>query len=171
MATAPVVVLSYPNADGSGPVVPQAGGTVSFGNVSTSATSSITFTLSNQSGFTTPTPTVGPGVQQFGTPAFTLNTTQPDGSAFPTSLAPNASASFVVTFAPGQTGLVSNTLLNVGTNSYSLTGVGIVVADIDALNPYYVDPTDIRTPIQGATPILFGSSSTLIFAVQTRQFV
>jgi hypothetical protein len=172
MATAPVVVFSYPNPDGSGPVVPQAGSTVSFGNVSTSATSSITFTLKNQSAFTTATPSVGLRVQQFGTPAFILNTAQPDGSAFPASLAPNASASFVVTFAPGQTGLVSDTYLDVGTNSYSLTGAGVVVADIDVLQIFYVNSTGIRTLPQAATPISFGqlvpgagASSTLVFTV------
>jgi hypothetical protein len=172
LATAPVVVFSYPNADGSGPVVPQAGSTVSFGNVSTSATSSITFTLANQSTLTTPTPTVGLRVQQFGTPAFTLNTTQPDGSAFPASLMPNASATFVVTFAPGQTGLVSDTYLDVGTNSYSLTGAGVVVADIDVLQIFYVNSIGIRTLPQAATPISFGqlvpgpgASSTLVFTV------
>jgi hypothetical protein len=172
MATAPVVVFSYPNPDGSGPVVPQAGSTISFGNVSTSATSSITFTLTNQSSFTTPTPTVGLRVQQFGTPAFTLNTAQPDGSALPASLAPNASASFVVTFAPGQTGLVADTFLDVGTNSYSLTGAGVVVADIDVLQIFYVNSTGIRTLPQAATPISFGqllpgasASSTLVFTV------
>ncbi|HEY1948071.1 MAG TPA: choice-of-anchor D domain-containing protein [Bryobacteraceae bacterium] len=167
MATAAAFVLSYPNADGSGPVVPQAGSTISFGNVATSATSSITFTLTNQSAVTVTPPAVALRVQQFGTPAFALNTT-----AIPTSLAPNASASFVVTFAPGQTGLVSDTYLDVGTNSYSLAGVGVVVADIDVLQIFYVNSSGIRTLPQAATPISFGqlvpgtgASSTLVFTV------
>jgi hypothetical protein len=167
MATAPVVVFSYPNPDGSGPVVPQAGSTVSFGNVSTSATSSITFTLKNQGSVTVTTPTVALRVQQFGTPAFQLDTT-----ALPASLMPNASASFIVTFAPGQTGLVATTFLDVGTNSYSLTGAGVVIADIDVLQIFYVNSSGIRTLPQAATPISFGqlvpgagASSTLVFTV------
>jgi hypothetical protein len=168
MATAPAIAVTYPNPDGSGPIVPQAGSTISFGNVATSATSSITFTLTNKGSVTVTPPAVALRVQQFGTPAFALNT-----MALPTSLEPNASASFVVTFAPGQTGLVSDTYLDVGTNSYSLTGAGVIVAEIDALQIAYVDPTSEKiTSVQAATPISFanvlagsGATSTLTFCV------
>ena len=154
LATPPILVLSYATPGGS--VVPQGNSSISFGNVSTSATFSITFTLANQVAFSAPTPAISLRVPQFGTPAFQLNTTQPGGGAFPASLAGNASATFVVTFAPGQTGLTPATFLDVGTNSYTLTGAGIIVADIDALQIAYVDATGIRTLPQAASPIQFG---------------
>jgi hypothetical protein len=176
MATAPVVVLSYPNPDGSGPITPQAGSKISFGNVSTSASSSITFMLTNQSSVAIANPSVSLSVPQNGgvpqATAYQVNTTQADGSAYPTSLLPNSSAIFVVTFAPGQTGLAADAFLNVGANSYSLIGAGIIVSDSDALQIAYVNAAGIITPVQAATPIAFdkvvagaGGSSTLSFCV------
>jgi hypothetical protein len=175
-ATTPVLVLSYPNPDGSGPLVPQAGSQISFGNVSTSASHSTIFTLTNQSSVATSTPAVSLSVPQSGgvpqATAYQVNTTQSDGSAYPASLPPNSSATFTVTFAPGQTGLAGDAFLNVGSNSYRLIGAGIVVADIDALQIADVNAAGIITPVQAATPISFdklvagiSASSTLSFCV------
>jgi hypothetical protein len=62
--------------------------------------------------------------------------------------------------------------LNVGANSYSLIGAGIIVSDSDALQIAYVNAAGIITPVQAATPIAFdkvvagaGGSSTLSFCV------
>jgi hypothetical protein len=175
-ATAPVLVLSYPNPDGSGPLIPQAGSKISFGSVATSASSSITFTLTNQGAVVAPTPSISLSVPQNGgvpqSTAYSLSTTQADGSAYPASLLPSSSATFTVTFAPGQTGLAGDAFLNVGTNSYSLVGAGVIVSDSDALQIAYVNAAGIITPAQVATPISFdkvaagsGASSTLSFCV------
>ncbi len=170
-ATSPTLIFTYTDLSGT-VVTPQAGASVSFGNVSTSANAALQFTLANQSAFTVANPPVSLSVQQFGTSAYQLNTTQSDGSAYPGFLAPNASATFVVTFAPGQTGLAATTQLNVGSNFYSLVGSGVVIADIDALQIAYVDSTGVRTLPQAATPISFGqllagagATSTLNFTV------
>ena len=173
--TTPVLVLSYPNPAGSGPLVPQAGSQISFGNVATSASSFITFTLTNQATVATATPSVSLSVPQNGgvpqATAYSLSTAQADGSAYPASLLPNSSATFTVTFAPGQTGLAGDALLNVGSNSYKLIGAG-VGSGVDALQIAYANAAGIITLAQAATPVTFdtvaaasGGSSTLTFCV------
>jgi len=124
------------------------------------STSSFTSTLTNQSSALVSTPEVSLSTQVFGTRAFLLNT-----SGLPTTIPVSSSASFTVTFAPGQTGLASATLL-IGTNSYPLVGTGIVVGTIDALQVSYVDQTGVRGLPQAATPIDFGQTRLLVRAAQ-----
>jgi hypothetical protein len=149
-ATEPQLVLSYNSAAGSTLLQPSSS-PLNFGNVSTSATSSVTFTLSNQSTvpITTPSITV-PAPTIYSSNAYSL-----DVSQVPGTLAAGVSATFTVTFAPGQIGLVATSLI-VGANSYPIQGEGIIVASIDELQIYYVDSTGVRTLPQAATPISFG---------------
>lgn len=149
--TAPQLVTSYNGPAGSGVLQPSSSSPqLNFGNVSISATSSFTITLANQSGSPLNTPAVSIQTQVFGTSAFLLNT-----SSLPATIPVSSSATFTVTFAPGQTGLASATLV-IGTDSYPLVGTGIVVATIDALQISYVDQTGVRGLPQAATPIDFG---------------
>jgi len=165
--TAPQLVPSYNGPSGSGVLRPSSSSPqLNFGNVSTSATSSFTITLTNQSSAPVSTPAVSIVTQVFGTSAFLLNT-----GDLPTTIPVSSSASFTVTFAPGQTGLASATLL-IGSNSYPLVGTGVVVGTIDALQISYVDQTGVRGLPQAATPIDFGQvtsgtsgASTLTFTV------
>ena len=164
--TPPQLVLSYSASSGSVTLQPNSSTPLNFGNVSTSATSSITFTLANEISAAINTPTVALQNQVYASSAFKLDT-----SSLPATIAANSSATFTLTFAPGQIG-VSTTTLVVGTNSYAIEGSGVVVADIDALAIYYVDQTGVRTLPQAATPIDFGqltagvnASSTLTFTV------
>ncbi len=149
--TQPQLVLSYPGTSGNVTLQPSASTPVNFGNISLSSSAAITFTLSNLSAITLTTPAISvspPTV--FSANPFSVNT-----SKMPSSLAAGASATFVVTFSPGQTGVVSTTMV-LGSNSYSVQGAGIVVADIDALQISYVDSTGVRSLPQAATPISFG---------------
>lgn len=149
--TAAQLVATYTGPSGSGQLQPNASSPqLDFGNVSTSATASFTITLANQTATAMNTPAVSVQNPVFGSSAFALNT-----SALPGTIGPNASASFVITFAPGQTGLTTATLA-IGSNTYPLVGTGIVVADIDALQISYIDQTGVRTSPQAATPISFG---------------
>lgn len=152
MATQPQLVLSYLDSGGVSTLLqPDTTVPLSFGNVSTSASSTITFTLANQStvpvnvpAITIPPPTV------YTASAFLLNASQ-----MPATLGAGESANFTVTFEPGQVGFDSGSLV-VGSNSYGLQGAGVVVADIDALQISYVDSTGVRSLPQAATPISFG---------------
>src|SRR5579883_245341 len=137
-----------------------------FGAVSTSATASINFTLTNETTATLTTPSISiipPGV--FTPSAFAIT-----ASNVPATLAAGASGTFTVTFAPSQTSLTTATL-QIGSNAYPIEGTGIVVGDIDALQISYVDSTGVRTNPQAATPIQFpqitpgGAASTLNFTV------
>ena len=166
IGSAAQLVLSYAGASGS--VIPQANSAtpISFGNVSTSATSTLTFTLANQSASAITTPNVALRTAVFGSTAFSLNT-----AGLPSTIAGGASGSFTITFAPGQT-QQANATLTIGTLSFPITGNGVIVADIDALQISAVDSTGVRTLPQAATPISFGqvvsgtaSSSTLTFTV------
>jgi hypothetical protein len=165
--TAAQMIASYNGPSGSGTLQPSSSSPqLNFGNVSTSATSSFTITLANQSGAPLATPAVSILTQVFGTSAFLLDT-----SSLPATIPVNSSARFTVTFAPGQTGLASATLV-IGTNSYPLVGTGVVVAIIDALQISYVDRTGVRGLPQAATPIDFGQvtsgtneTATLTFTV------
>ncbi len=148
--TPPQVLLTYNNGQGSSTLQPSAASRLDFGSISTSSTSSITFTLANQTSSPLPTPTVSINSGVFSSSAFSLDLTN-----LPATLPASGSGSFTVTFAPGQTGLTTATL-SVGSNSYGIQGTGIVVADVDALQISYVDSTDVRTLPQAATPISFG---------------
>jgi hypothetical protein len=146
----PQFVLSYNPGTGSVVLQPSSTSPLNFGNVSTSATATYTFSLTNASAAQANTPSISLQTQIFASSAFSLDT-----SAVPATIAAGASASFTVTFAPGQTGLTTATLA-VGSNSYPLQGTGAVIADIDALEISYVDATGVRGLPQAATPIDFG---------------
>jgi len=148
--TPPQILLTYNNGQGDITLFPSGTSRLDFGSVSTSATSSITFTLANQTSAPLATPSVSINSGVFSSSAFSLDT-----SALPATLPANSSATFKVTFAPGQTVLTTATLI-VGSNSYGIEGTGIVVTDIDALAISYVDSTAVRTEPQAATPISFG---------------
>ena len=149
--TQPQLVLSYPGTSGNVTLQPSATSPINFGNVSLSASAAITFTLSNLSSITLSTPAISVSPPT----TFSSNPFSVDTSKVPSSLAAGASATFVVTFSPGQTGIVSTAML-LGSNSYQVQGDGIVVADIDALQISYVDSTGVRSLPQAATPISFG---------------
>lgn len=164
--TNPSWLLTYATA--GGPVTPQAGSPtpISFGNVSVSSSGSLTFTFSNTSASAATLPTVSLVVPAYLSSAFVLNT-----SALPPTLGGGSSASFTVTFAPGQA-QQGNAVLQVGASQYSLTGNGVVTADIDALQVSYTDSAGVRTLPNPATPIAFdqviagtSGTSTLTFTV------
>jgi hypothetical protein len=164
-ATNAVLTLSYQSS--SGPVVlsPSSASPLNFPNTSLSSTSSITFTLTNATAASVPTPAISLPL---------LNSTQPnaftlDRSTVPASMAPGQASDFIVTFEPSQAGL-ANVNLQIGAYSYPLQGYGIIVATIDALQISYTNSTGVRTLPQAATPISFGqvvpgsgASSTLTF--------
>ncbi len=150
-ATAPQLVLNYQSSTGNTLMQPNSTSPLSFGNVSTSAFSTITFTLSNES-------TVDINLPSVTIPPPTIYTASPfflDLSKLPATLGAGESANFTVTFAPGQVGFNQGTLV-VGPNSYLIEGAGVVVSDIDALEISYVDSTGVRSLPQAATPISFG---------------
>jgi hypothetical protein len=164
--TAPPWLLKYNGPNGS--VTPQPGSAtpISFGNVSTSSSSSLTFTFTNVSASPVTLPAVSLVVPVYLSSAFVLNI-----SSLPPNLAAGASASFTVTFAPGQV-QQANAVLAVGSFQYSLSGNGVVATDIDALQISYTDSSGVRTLPNPATPIAFdqviagtSGTSTLTFAV------
>jgi hypothetical protein len=127
---------------------------VNFGNVST--TSSVTATFSLKNGGST---AINP--QQL--VALKTATNNPS-TAFqlgplPNSIAPGATGSFTITFAPGSATVQTGTLA-VGSNLYALQGAGVanVVGDISSLTLTYTDTSGVRLTAQGASPIDFGNT-------------
>jgi hypothetical protein len=167
IATAPLLTLSYQTSSGPVVLAPASASPLNFPNTSLSATSTITFTLTNQTAVDTPTPAISlPTVDLNAPSAFTLDT-----STLPTTIAAGQSANFSVTFAPGQTGY-ADAILQIGSNTYPLAGEGIIIADIDQLQITYTNSTGVRTSPQAATPITFaqvvpgsGASAVLAFNV------
>lgn len=166
MGTAPLWVLTYNTANG--PVIPQPGSStsISFGNISTSGSAVLTFTVTNDSLAAITAPAASLISPVYSSPAFALDT-----SALPSSLAAGASASFTVTFSPGQV-QQHNVTLQVGTLKYALSGNGVAATDIDALQISYTDSSGVRTQPNPATPIAFdqvvagtAGTSTLTFTV------
>lgn len=150
LATLPQLVLSYNPGNGSVVLQPSSSSALNFGNVSTSASVTYAFSLTNTSAGPANAPSISLQTPVFASSAFSIDT-----SAVPATIAAGASALFTVTFAPGQTGLTTATLV-IGSNLYPLQGTGAVVADIDALQISYVDATGVRGLPQAATPIDFG---------------
>ena len=152
-ATAAQLLLTYKSGQANVSPQPNSTSAIDFGQVSTSATSSIVFTLANQTSSPIATPVVSVQSSVFGSSAFSLDT-----STLPGTLPANGSGSFTITFAPSTVGLTaaSEATLAVGSNSYGIEGTGIVVNNIDALEISYVDPTGVRSLPQAATPISFG---------------
>ena len=146
----PVLLVSYSGASGSGVLAPNTPNPLNFGNISTGSTSTVSFTLSNQTSAPLTTPTIALQTGVYLASAFSST-----ASSLPPTIPANSSVSFSVTFAPGQTGLATATL-TIGQNSYPLAGTGVVVADTDALQIWYADSTGVRMLPQAATPISFG---------------
>ncbi len=147
---APEFLLTYDKGQGQTSLQPNAESRLDFGSVSTSSSSAITFTLTNQTSQPIATPAVSINSGVFSSSAFSL-----DASTLPAILAANSTGTFKITFAPGQTETVT-AVLTVGTNAYGIQGTGVAVTDIDAMQIYYVDSKDVRTLPQAATPISFG---------------
>ncbi len=136
-------------------VYPNAGAArLDFGSTELGTSSSITFTLANQTGSPLAAPVISleTSAEASGsTLAFALNTAN-----LPATLAANSSGTFTVTFAPGQTGLTVATLL-VGSNAYDIEGTGAANSSADSLVISYVDSNKNRVSPQAAVPISFGS--------------
>ncbi|MFL6465018.1 MAG: choice-of-anchor D domain-containing protein [Bryobacteraceae bacterium] len=174
--TAPQVSLSCssslaPQCDGS-LLQPSSSTTLFFGNVLTTANSSIPFTLTNNS-------TTALNPQALISIATTTN--NPNSafslSTLPSTLPPGSSLPFTVTFAPGTASTFQTNLL-VGSSIYPISGNGTssVLGDISSLLITYTDSTGVRLTAQPATAISFGnviagssSSSTLTFTVSNPQ--
>jgi hypothetical protein len=163
---APALTVSYSGPNGSGVLYPDTTYPLNFGNISTGATSTVNFILSNETAAAVSTPTIALQTGVFLSSAFSST-----ASALPASIPAHSSVNFNITFAPGQTGL-STATLTIGPNFYPLSGTGIVVADTDALQISYSDANGVRTLPQAATPISFGQvtpggsgNSTLTFYV------
>ncbi len=152
---------------------PSSASALFFGNVLTTTTSSIPFTLTNngsaalnpQALISIATATNNPNS------AFTLST-------LPSTLAANSALSFTVTFAPGTASTFQTNLL-VGSSIYPISGNGTssVLGDISSLLIQYTDSTGVRLTAQPATAISFGkvvagntnNSSALTFVVSNPQ--
>ncbi|HEX4170400.1 MAG TPA: choice-of-anchor D domain-containing protein [Bryobacteraceae bacterium] len=169
-ATPASLLLTYNNAGVNTALLPNAGtARLDFRSVSKGATSALTFTLANQTASPLTTPAIsiqGSADASTSTVAFALNTAN-----LPALLPANGSGTFIVTFAPGQTGLTTATLL-VGTNSYDIQGTGTAASASDSLAISYVTATKVQVLPQAAQPIDFGQivpgtggSATLTFTV------
>jgi hypothetical protein len=161
---APTFVLSYPGTNGTVALQPNSPTALNFGNVSTSANTAIIFTITNETGTDVAPPAVTLVTQVFNSTAFALNTT-----GLAASIPAGGTGSFNITFAPGQTGLTTATLM-LGSLPFPIQGTGIVVADIDALQISYVDSSGVRILPQAATPISFGQVVTGTDAPATLNF-
>ncbi len=151
IASAPQWTLSYQSATGSVVLLPSSASPLTFPVTSLSASSTITFTLTNDTSVDATAPAISlPTVDQYAASAFTLDT-----SGWPTTIAAGQSASFSVAFAPGQA-VYTNGVLQVGSNSYPIAGDGIISTAIDSLQISYTGSTGVRISPQAATPIDFG---------------
>lgn len=119
-ATAPQLVLSYNGST----VQPNTSAAIYFGNVAVGSTSSITFTLTNESAGTVTVPTVALQTPQFAVSQFSIDT-----SSLPASLAGSATANFTVTFTPQANAAgpanAQTATLAVGSSLYQLQGAAI----------------------------------------------
>lgn len=146
---------------------------INFGNVLTTASVSIPFTLTNGG-------TDGLNPQTLVSIATTTNNpnTPFTLSQLPATLASGASTTFTVTFAPGSTQTFLTNLV-VGTNSYAIQGTGTasVIGDISSLSITYTDSTGVRLTAQPGTALSFGqvvagatsSANSLTFTVTNPQ--
>ena len=163
-----VLTCAGPPAQCNGNLV-QPASTLNFGNVADGSTASVTFTITNNSqSALNPQNLVSLQTAQFNTTPFALDT-----SKLPASLGPGASATFTVSFSPGQAVLYQATLV-VNSSSFPLQGTGTanVLGDLSSLVITYTDATGVRLTAQGGTPINFGQivagtsgSAKLTFAV------
>lgn len=131
------------------------GDTIDFGQVTIGVSQQAIITVRNATANVLPlaTPAVQSGV--FTQSPFGLGSV----AELPSSLAPGASASFTVSFAPPQQALLSSTLM-IGSRTYSLSGIGIPGAGLQSLLVSYTLPTGVHYNISSASPVDFGSSLT-----------
>lgn len=135
---------------------PSQAAAINFGNVSTTSSFAITFTLTNggntainpQQLVSIITPTDNPST------AFALGT-------LPSSIAAGGSGTFTITFAPGNTN-TQQTTLSVAGNTFTLQGTGVasVTGDISSLVITYTNSAGVTLAAQAASAINFGSSVT-----------
>jgi hypothetical protein len=137
-----------------------------FGNISTTTSAVMKFTLTNDSAAALNAQSMVSLITElYNTTPFAL-----DKSALPTSLAPNSSANFTITFSPGSAQPDYQATLSVGTNAYLIQGSGVssTVGDISSLTITYTDQTGVRLTAQPATPITF-TTPILSFTVTNPQ--
>lgn len=125
---------------------------INFGNVLTTATVSIPFTLTNN-GINALNP------QTLVSIATTTNnpSTPFSLSQLPATLAAGSATTFTVTFSPGTTQTFLTNLI-VGTSSFAIQGTGAasVLGDLSSLVITYTDSTGVRLTAQPATALSFG---------------
>ncbi|MGA8029016.1 MAG: choice-of-anchor D domain-containing protein [Bryobacteraceae bacterium] len=157
---------TVPQCDGVTPLLPS-NSALLFGNIPTTGTSSIAFTLTNNG-----TTVLNPQTLV----SLVLPTNNPNSafglSVLPDALAASSSTTFTVTFSPGAGGNF-DTPLAVGSNTYTLQGFGAssTLGDISSLVITYTDATGVRLTAQPLTPINFGATgaATLSFTVTNPQ--
>jgi len=127
--------------------------TLSFGTLTQGAQVAVTFTIANEGSSTLNTPTVALQTAQFLSSPFSINT-----STLPATLAPGASGTFTMTFAPTQVGgtaSVFTATLSVGANLFPLQGVAVSPTNNDPLQVCYTDAQGDRVQPNSASPINF----------------
>lgn len=164
-AAAPQIVLSY----NGNAVQPNIAAPIYFGNVAVGSTTSLTFTLTNESSGTVTVPAIAIHVAQFSSSQFSADT-----SSVPASLAGGAAATFTVTFAPaanaaGPANAETATLV-VGSNVYHLQGAAVPAPGTgnDGFQVTWTDKTGVR---QSATTVPMGPdfrTTTIMFTVANR---
>ena len=132
---------------------PDEAAAINFGNVPTTSSFAVAFTLSNgtsssinpQQLVSLVTPTNNPST------GFQL-------SALPSSIPAGSSGTFSITFAPGNTNTQQVTL-QVGSNIYTLQGAGTasITGDVSSLVITYTNAAGVNLSAQTATPVNFGS--------------
>ena len=142
-----------------------AGSTIAFGEVPVGNTDTAAITVQNSSSLTLPLATPAVVAAVFSQPPYTIGSV----ANWPTSLAPGASVSFTLVFAPTQQALVTASL-TIGSRSYPLTGIGVPGEGLSSLLVSYTLPTGVHYTITPASPVAFGSaltgsSSTYIFTI------
>lgn len=129
---------------------------INFGNILTTSSLAVTFTLTNDG-----SSSINPQ-QMVSLVTATNNPSTPfQLGSLPATIAPGSSGTFTVTFAPGSTGAQQVTLM-VGQNPYLLQGTGTasVLGDISSLVITYTDSSGVNLTVQAGSAINFGTTVT-----------
>jgi hypothetical protein len=129
--------------------------TIAFGNIALGTTQAATITVQNATASTLAIPAPAVVAAVFSQSPYSLGSL----ATWPSSLAPGASASFTLNFAPTQQALVTATL-TLGSRAYPLTGIGIPGPGLESLLVSYTLPTGVHYNVTTATPVDFGSMPT-----------
>jgi hypothetical protein len=161
--TSPTYNVSLTLNGNSNPLI--SGNTIAFGNIPLGTTQAATVIVQNATASTLAIPAPAVVAAVFSQSPYSLGPL----ATWPSSLAPGASASFTLNFAPTQQALVTATL-TLGSRSYPLTGTGIPGPGLESLLVSYTLPTGVHYNITTATPVdfgsmPFGSSANFIFTV------